>query len=115
MKGNEAALPVLPSLAEIFVESKIEPKRCSCGSFAFFDWGVKLLSMIAGNYGGSKRSADWEQSENVLICASCQKPVVQHDGKLYDASEFISAAEVKQLIEYGAARRHKTPLRAMDP
>ena len=87
---------------------------CSCGSTAFFDWCVQIVARR--DYGrAAPRARDFVQSDNVRICVNCHLPIVVLDGTAYDASMFVSCEQIGALIELGRARRHATPVRAMDP
>jgi hypothetical protein len=87
--------------------------QCDCGCKAFFDWGIKIGSV--NDFGPSPRNKEWASTDNVQICVSCLKPSVVYQGTIYDASEYISAEQVQDLIEKGQARHHAMPPRRMDP
>lgn len=108
---KDRIVKALPLLSTVIPEEKI--LRCSCGSAAFFDWGVKLLSTIS--FGQSPRYQDFAQNANVNICAECNRPAIQLDGDLYDASEYVSAEQVRSIIAEAQARQHTVPAKVMDP
>jgi hypothetical protein len=87
--------------------------RCDCGSCCFFDWGVKVI--VAGNYGKSPRCQDYTTTDNVQICAGCLKPVMVKDGDIYDASDYVSANQVRDILKRGQTKEHVVPERVMDP
>lgn len=102
---------VLPLLSSILEPEKVY--QCGCGSHAFFSWGIKLVNKES--FGNLPRLQDTSHDSEVMICAKCHKPVVMMAGDMYDASEYISEAEVHEIIQYGQSREHVAPLRAMDP
>lgn len=108
-QSSETPTVILPKLSTVLDMAH----RCTCGSTAFFDWGVKIL--VRESSGKHARFQEYAGNVNVEICAQCNKPVVILAGEMYDASEFISADQVNDLLKYGATREHVTPLRAMDP
>ena len=84
-----------------------------CGSFVFFDWGLKLLHREQSGVG--PRVTNWSVAGNVQVCASCHHPVVWMGGDYYDAAEVIDRDTIEKLIQEGKARTHRVPVRAMDP
>lgn len=84
-----------------------------CGSFTFFDWGLKLLHREHAGVG--PRVQDWSTSGNVNVCAGCHHPVVWMGGDYYDGIEAIPKESIEKLIREGQARHHQVPVRAMDP
>lgn len=87
--------------------------RCDCGSAAFFDWGVQIIP--TANYGKSPRGQDYSSGANVKICAACLKPAIIVDGDVYDASAYVTAQQVKDIIRRGQTKEHLVPAKTMDP
>lgn len=98
MTAKRGAEPVkaaaLPKLSELVKPEHID--RCSCGSAGFFDWGVRLSDHDLFT---SDKTDGIAHAEGVLICISCHLPIVIQKGRLYDASEYITAAQVDAMIE----------------
>lgn len=103
---------ILPKLSTVLSEDKIH--TCTCGSHAFFSWGIKLMNTESPGL-PLPRLHNMARDNEVMICAKCHKPVVMLGGDMYDASEYISSDQVKEIIMFGQSREHKAPLRAMDP
>lgn len=110
-KKDRPAGPPLRQLDEIFKDADII--RCECGSAAFFDWGIQIIEHST-KYPGH-RTQDWSHGNNVKICVDCKKPVVLHEGDLYDASEFVDHTAIDQLIRWSQEKNAKVPTKVMDP
>jgi hypothetical protein len=108
---KQTDFPPLKDLSEIFADEDI--KRCSCGSAAFFDWGIIIMESSV-KY-PEARFKDFTGSDHVKICVGCQKPVLLHGGDLYDASEYVDKAEIGRLIEWSQTRKSLVPAKIMDP
>jgi hypothetical protein len=87
--------------------------RCDCGSHAFFDWGIEIIA--TSNFGKAPRNQDWNHTDNVKICASCLKPVVVDNGDVYDASDYVTEKQVKEILKRGQVREQTVSVKAMDP
>lgn len=98
----------LKSLEEIFDKDKLV--RCpNCQSATFLDWGMQILETAAQIPG--KRFEGIAQPVGVKICTDCQLPVVHYGGDLYDASDFVTAKAIQQLIQHETTTT-KTPVKA---
>lgn len=101
---------ILPKLSTV-----IEPQNIlqhPCGSNAFFAWGIKI--MVQESFGKHPRLQGIQNYDEVVICAKCLGPVVFLGGIMYDASEFITKAQIDDILMYGQARNQAVPLQAMD-
>lgn len=103
--------PALRQLDEIYKDEDIV--RCECGSAAFFDWGIQLVTK-AVKYPGH-RTEDFAGSSHVKICVGCKRPVLLYDGDLYDAAEFVDKEDIDQLIRWSQEKNAKVPTKVMDP
>ena len=101
---------ILPMLSTVFEEDKVF--KHSCGSHAFFAWGIKIITKES--IGKHSRLQDMPGDSEVMVCSNCLGPVVIMGGVMYDASEYISKEEIDDILMYGQARQHATPLKAMD-
>lgn len=102
---------ILTKLSTILDKDQVQ--SCSCGSYAFFAWGVKMIT--TENYGAAPRNRNFTATDELVICANCHLPVSMVGGEMYDASEFVTKEDVERIIEYSQARHQRVPVRAMDP
>lgn len=102
---------ILQKLSTILDPEKV--RSCSCGSYAFFAWGVKMIT--TEDYGVAPRNRGFTATDELVICANCHLPVSLVGGEMYDASEYVTAEDVARIIEYSQAREQRVPVRAMDP
>jgi hypothetical protein len=111
VKVKDAIKGILPALSSVLPDEKI--LRCACGSSAWFDWGIQIVTKTTS--GPSPRFADYAGQGNVKICANCHRAAVIWDGDLYDASEYVSSEEIDSIIEKAQMRQHTVPAKVMDP
>lgn len=101
---------ILPKLSTV-----VDPENVfthTCGSSAFFAWGIKI--MVRESIGKHPRLQNMANYDEVIVCAKCLGPVVILGSVMYDASEYVSKEQVNDILMYGQAREHKTPLKVMD-
>jgi hypothetical protein len=101
----------MKQISEIIKDEEI--KRCSCGSAAFFDWGLQLLNS-AEQYLGPRYNG-YTGSDGIRVCANCRKPVLLKGGDLYDCSEYISPEQIHRLISWSQDKPVSVPTHGMDP
>lgn len=102
---------ILAKLSTIISPEKV--KSCACGSYAFFAWGVKMVT--TEDYGSAPRNRNYTATDELVICSNCHLPISIVGGEMYDASEYVTKEDVRRIIEYSQAREQRVPVRAMDP